>query len=622
MISQGKKRDLGPRTFFSDGKFIRKPKELANEQLNFYMRKMNKIMAKMYAMTGNFQDPIRRLEQALERWERRHLISKFNFKEINSLETSRMVAKLGNSTSHGHDKIDAMFIKLILPSILNPLTHLINSSLRGKVFANRWKLSVIHPLLKGNDLDKMNPESYRPVCSLPTISKLIERTVQIQMMNYLEETQQLNMSAHAYRRGLSTTTTLSEICDSLYSAAEQREISSIMTMDQTSAFNCINHDLLLKKMKTYNMDQNVIDWTESYLKFRTEMVMVGGAESRMSPVHRGVPQGSVLGPLLYALFVNEITLVARDPDCQDATHSDNSVLFGKQCRKCGTITVYADDSTYCISSKSREFNQEKIRRILDRMNGFLRENELVLNQSKTTIVECMLSQRRIRNPGPPPKLSVIDDQGNRKDIIDNGKVRILGMNLAANLTWISHLETGPKALLPAVRRQLGALQHLRKFIPSSCRKLLANTLLMSKLTYLMPIWGGATPNHISKVQIVQNKIARWVTGKRKRTRIKELLQACDWMSINNMIRFHSTLMIWKMVQTRKPGHLSAKLNIEADNLINITEPRLQFTGRSLINRGASTWNDLPPEIRSIVNNGAFKRRLRTWIREEETREPD
>ena len=145
---------------------------------------MNKIMTKMYAMTGNFQDPIRRLEQALERWERRHLIPKFNFKEINPLEMSRMVAKLGNTTSHRHDKIDAMFVKLILPSIINPLTHLINSSLREKVFANRWRLSVIHPLLKGKDLDRMNPESYRPVCSLPTISKLVERTVQIQMLNF------------------------------------------------------------------------------------------------------------------------------------------------------------------------------------------------------------------------------------------------------------------------------------------------------------------------------------------------------------------------------------------------------------------------------------------------------
>ena len=618
----GKKRDLGPRTFFSNGRFIRKPKELANEQLNFYERKMNKIMLKMRTMTGNFQDPIRRLEQALERWEGRHLISEFKFKEINALETSRMVAKLGNTTSHGHDKIDAMFVKLILPAILNPLTHLINSSLREKVFANKWRISVIHPLLKGNDLDRMNPESYRPVCSLSTISKLVERTVQIQMLNYLEQTRQLNMSAHTYRRGLSTTTTLSEICDSLYSAAEHREISSVMTMDQTSAFNCINHDILLKKMKTYNMDQNVIDWTENYLKYRTEMVMVGGAESRMLPVLRGVPQGSVLGPLLYAIYVNEITLVARDPNCQDAMHLDNSTLFGKQCSKCGSITVYADDSTYCISSKSRERNQENISRILDGMNVFLRENELVLNQSKTTIVECMLSQRRIRNPGPPPRLLVTDDQGNMKDIIDIGRVRILGMNLSANLTWISHLETGPKALLPAVRRQLGALQHLRKFIPSGCRKLLANTLLMSKLIYLMPVWGGATPNHISKVQIVQNKIARWVTGMRRKTRINELLQACDWMSIHNMIRFHSTLMIWKMIQTDKPGHLSAKLNIRDDNLINITEPRLQFTGRSLINRGAVTWNDLPADIRSIVNCGAFKRRLKKWIREEETREPD
>ena len=221
-----------------------------------------------------------------------------------------------------------------------------------------------------------------------------------------------------------------------------------------------------------------------------------------------------------------------------------------------------------------------------------------------------------------PSLTVTDDVGRLKDITDKGQVRILGMNLAANLTWIAHLETVPKALLPGVRRQLGALQHLSKLIPRSCRRMFANTLLMSRLTYLMPIWGGATPNHINKVQIVQNKIARWVTGMRKRTRIKELLGACGWLSISDMVKLQSTLMIWKMVHLEKPGHLSMRLNIEADKSITVREPQIQFTGRSMLHRGACTWNELPVDMRNIVNNGAFKLRLRTWIKETETREPD
>ena len=162
-----KNRDLGPRTFIRDGTILRKPGELANHQLDFYENKMQKIMSSLRNMRGNFEDPVRTLEGALERWVHRPLIPRMKFKEISARETSRMVGKLSNSTASGFDNIDATFIKLLLPAIINPLTYLINTSLRTGVFASKWKISVVNPLLKDKDLNRMDPASYRPVCSLP-----------------------------------------------------------------------------------------------------------------------------------------------------------------------------------------------------------------------------------------------------------------------------------------------------------------------------------------------------------------------------------------------------------------------------------------------------------------------
>ena len=118
-------------------------------------------------------------------------------------------------------------------------------------FASRWKISKTIPLLKDKELSKLDPTSYRPIAVLLTLSKIIDKVAQVQLCNYLEETKQLNANCHSYRTGLSTTTTLFQLVDSLYEGAENRDISSIMTIDQSSAFDCVEHSVLLNKLKLY-----------------------------------------------------------------------------------------------------------------------------------------------------------------------------------------------------------------------------------------------------------------------------------------------------------------------------------------------------------------------------------
>ena len=147
------------------------------------------------------------------------------------------MANLTNSVSFGHDELDSLTIKLILPQILIPLNHLINESLSQSTFAMKWKLAKVLPLLKEKDSNRLDPAQYRPISLLPTIGKIVERAAQTQLLEFLENTCQLNGSSHAYRSGLSTTTTLAEICENIYRGVEDREISEIMTLDQSAAFN-------------------------------------------------------------------------------------------------------------------------------------------------------------------------------------------------------------------------------------------------------------------------------------------------------------------------------------------------------------------------------------------------
>ena len=173
-----------------------------------------------------------------------------------------------------------------------------------------------------------------------------------------------------------------------------------------------------------------------------------------------------------------------------------------------------------ISNKKRSENQVRIEQLLKDIKTFLAENRLHLNIGKTKMLECMIPQKRGKTQGTPPLLIVEEEPGKYKTIQDEGQLRILGVNLQGNLTWWSHLETGHKALLPRIRRALGELTHAGKLIPMLTRKTLANSLVVSRLQYAIPVWGLTTMSQTRKAQVLLNKTARWVTGRRRRTRIR------------------------------------------------------------------------------------------------------
>ena len=213
---------------------------------------------------------------------------------------------------------------------------MVNVSLTEASFAHEWKVAKTIPLLKGKDLDKLSPGSYRPVALLSTVSKIVERVAQSQLLDYLETTGQLNGNSHGYRKGMSMTTTLVQITDGLYRATEAKKISAIMALDQSSAFDYVQHIVLLDKLRLYSMDEKALKWVENYLTERTQYVSIGRAVTERKAVSRGVPQGSVLGPLLYTVYTNDITEAVREDGCQNEVHRETNRLFGMDCEDCGS----------------------------------------------------------------------------------------------------------------------------------------------------------------------------------------------------------------------------------------------------------------------------------------------
>ena len=537
---------------------------------------------------------------------------------------------LKNSLAFGVDEMDAASLKRAGKFVAGPISHLINLSIRNREFPAKWKLARIIPLRKSMEMDPRDPGSFCPVCQLNVISKLAEKWIQSQLISHLERTAQLHPHHHAYRALRSTITAMIQITDTIAEATDDNKITTTMSVDQSAAFDCVLHEVLLEKLKFYSLGEQTLDWMRSYLSFRSSVVAIGSTVSQAAWMRHGVPQGSVLGPALYLLYTNEFPNLVNNDDpnnddfCANISHKERVTLFGQPCKDCGTMISFADDGIFVRSSHSRHSNQDKIDAIYNRTKAYLNANGLKINEGKTSLTEFMTKQKRGRLQGIPPELMIqelVKDKIEDKLITDTPTCRILGSNFRNNLSWEGHLEKSKKAILPAIRRQLGALYSIQNALSFKARLKLANSLIVGKLGYMICLWGNSTDNQVRKAQIAQNAAARFVTKQKMTTRTTDLLKQCNWLSVKEMTECQSLVQIWKTLRWKKTEYMYCKLQIEEDGLLT-TRPRLQLTASMFRWKAVDQWRMLPDNIRGQTELAKFKGQLKQWIKERRTIDPD
>ena len=226
--------------------------------------------------------------------------------------------------------------------------------------------------------------------------------------------------------------------------------------------------------------------------------------------------------------------------------------------------------------------------------------------SKTTLTEIMLKQKRSKLRGSPPTLTVQSNSGN-KTITAGTECFLLGGYIQYNMSWQSLIETGENSVLKRVRSKLGALKHCCSKMSRDSKILLANGLIVSRLLYLLPVFGGTEKKYRDKLQIVLNNTARFVTGMGKRASKKALMNACGWLDINEMIVYHSLSQMWRIVHLQVPLHIHRKLNINQDFHIETTIPRIKNTESSFRWKNVAIWNQLSDEMKSMQSLPVFKK---------------
>ena len=591
---------------------------MADLQLKVFTEKTEKLLRELPPPTV---DPLSTLRESLDKWgvskDSREL---FKFKTISNIDTLQIIKDLSNTTSSANDRIDAISIKHGASILHGPITHVINCSIKTSKFASKWKIGSLLPLHKGKGLNQNDPKSFRPISLLPVIGKIVEWALQPQILDFMESSRQMNSNHHSYRKLHSTVTAMLQLSDAIFSGCDAKKITTLVTLDQSAAFDVLSHVTLKQKLKLYNFSVETLDWIDSYLTYRSQYVTIGTRRSKFSSVKSGVPQGTVLGPILYVLYVNELPSIMNDNNCNEPVHvannDDAADLFTENCDRCGQMPTYADDSTVVISTTNRFLAQERIFVIIDRVKIFLAANSLSLNLGKTEIVETMVRQKRARLPGLPPQLTIQRPDGSLKVIVAKYSCRLLGVNINKDATWNHQLELGEKPLIKYLRSTLGALTHISRNLPQKSRLLLSNGLFISRILYLLPMWGGLPLRDTKKNQILMNKCAQMILGKNRRTRTRSLMIGCGWLYFVELVRYHSLVQLFKTVKSNKPENLRKMLTVDQEGKIQLIPGRLKISRELYRWRTVREWNILPAYLILVVKVSVFKKLLKKHIIEE------
>ena len=432
------------------------------------------------------------------------------------------------------------------------------------------------------------------------------------MVDYFERNGLLHPSHHGFRKGHNTTTALIEMIDKWSQAFDCGDISAVMALDMSAAFDLVDKQLFLQKLQAYKVGDGVLGWVDSYLSNRSQRVYIDGVLSDELPVTVGVPQGSILGPLFYIIFTS---------DLPQTIHSNHSAVIAEHsktlCNDCGSLCCYADDSTFTISGSDPQLISEKLSAKYKEISHFMRNNRLILNSDKTWVL-IMASEHRHKKHND---FGIQLNTGN--EIIHPVQSEVLlDVTLSNNFQWNHHIRDGEQPLIRSLNRRNTALKRISRISDFKTRKMIGSGLIMSTISYAIQLYGGCSGYLIDALQVQQNVAMRHITKLPFLTSTKTLLQQCDWLSVRQMIMYFSLLLLHKALVRKRPEYINEKVRAVTVRRETRTTDRLKLettlyktltASKSYIPRTIDQWNSLPIYLREIKDIVYFKKALREYI---------
>ena len=480
-------------------------------------------------------------------------------------------------------------------SILSPIiTQAVNLSLQTAHVPPALKAAVIRPLLKKPSLDPDNLANYRPISNLPFLSKVLEKTVATQLQDHLTHNNLFEKFQSGFRSAHSTETALLRVTNDLLMAADSGSPSLLILLDLTAAFDTVDHTILLKRLhNTAKITDHALQWFKSYLSDRTEHIALGGCESRTLPVTCGVPQGSVLAPILFTIYMLPLGHVISKHGLSFHCYADDTQLYIKT----------APNPSTALSSLTSCIEETK---------AWMNNNSLQLNSNKTEVL--LIGTPHQVHTSPIAQLT-FDGQV----ISLSSSATNLGVRFDPHLTFNDHI----KHLRKTSFHHLRNIARLRPTLSLPAAEQLVHAFISSRLDYCNGLFIGIPGKTIQKLQYIQNSAARVLMRARKHEHITPILQSLHWLPISSRITYKILLLTHNCIHGHAPAYLKELITLQSTTrtlrssntlLLQIPSTRLSTMGdRAFCSAAPRLWNSLPLQLRAIQRLDSFKTGLKTFL---------
>lgn len=499
---------------------------------------------------------------------------------FNSTGIKSIIQKLKSKASCGVDEINAIFLKNTAEYCSIILEHIYSQSYNSGTLPFDWKTGRVIPIYKSGP--SHDPQNYRPISLTSVPCKVMEHIIYTHLVNFLEHNNFFTASQHGFRKNFSCDTQLIAFTHFLHSNLDGGFLTDCIFLDFSKAFDKVNHALLLHKLSVLNIDTAVINWIRAFLTSRVQFVAANDVNSSLIPVDSGVPQGSVLGPLLFLIYINDLPTNVSSKICLFA---DDCVLYRK-------VTDAADISL--------------IQEDLNNITKWCQLWRMELNVRKCKSMR--ISSAEVTSPTYTLNNIPLECVTSYK---------YLGVHITNNLSWKTHIDY----IATKATSTLGYFRRKFPQAPSSLKLLLYTTFIRPKLEYASSVWDTGYQNHIKLLEKIQNRSVRFILNNYQRTasvtNMKDILhlpllshrRKLSRLYLFHKIYYHNSYLHSMLLQP--PPYISSridhrqKVNIPHSNTVGFSHSFLPTTTRD--------WNNLPASLTSITNTNNFKIALRSFI---------
>ena len=450
------------------------------------------------------------------------------FREITTEETIRIIHKLKNKHSCGHDEISTALLKTVQHELAPSITLVINESLKTGIFPDKLKIAKVIPVYKKGEDNVFN--NYRPISLLPSISKIFETVIYKQLYEHIQVHNILTDSQYGFRKSHSTEYTAIELVDRIMRALDKKKIPFNIYIDLSKAFDMIDHQTIFTKLSYYGIQNLALNLLKNYLTNRKQYCDFKGTHSTLLPIRKGVPQGSILGPLLFSIYINDF--INASNKFQFIMYADDTTLFSTY----DTFQNHDDDSMDVIQTN---INSELILIL-----AWLKSNKLLINTSKTKMTVFHTSQRIVQYPS-------ITINDTNVEIVDDFK--FLGITLNKHLKWTTHTDM----IANKISKYIGILNRLKHTFPPRILITLYNTLILPHFYYGLPLWG----HHTSRLHKLQKRALRTITNSKFNAHSEPICKRLNILKLPDLYNLQLYKLYFKIKREVVPQYLTTSIPI-------------------------------------------------------------